>query len=80
MMDPRSQRLLLAIFAIILTIALYRDFSDKGTVRRFTQHAVSFAGKKLEIEDETDVAGLKPANATVGVSVLSPYKLASQRH
>lgn len=70
-MDPRSQRLLLAIFILILTFALYRDFSEKGTVRRLTQHAVSFAGKKLECEERADAATLKPANATLGVSVLS---------
>lgn len=65
-MDPRSQRMLLVMLIVILTILLYKDFSESGTVRRLTQHAASFAGRKAN--EVSQHMALEPANATLGVS------------
>lgn len=37
-MDPKSQRMLLAMFIMIMIIVLYKDFGESGTVRRMAQH------------------------------------------
>jgi hypothetical protein len=66
-MDPRSQRMLLVVLVMVLTILLYKDFSESGTVRRLTQHAASFAGRK--VNEASQHTAFEPANATLGVSV-----------
>jgi len=65
-MDPKSQRMLLAMFIMIMIIALYKDFGESGTVRRMAQHATSFAGRKAS--EASQCAAFEPANATLGVS------------
>ena len=65
-MDPRSQRMLLVLLIMALAIMLYEDFSETGTVRRLTQHAVSFAGRKAS--EASQHTAFEPANATLGVS------------
>jgi hypothetical protein len=65
-MDPRSQRWLLAVLIMILTILLYKDFGESGAVRRLTQHAASFAGRKAN--EASQRTAFEPANATLGVS------------
>lgn len=64
-MDPRSQRMLLVVL-IILTILLYKDFGESGTVRRLSQHAASFASRKAN--EASQHMAFEPANATLGVS------------
>jgi hypothetical protein len=63
-MEPRSQRMQLVLIIFILTIALYRDFGNTGTVRHLAKQAASFAG--IEDHDPT-LSALEPANATLGV-------------
>jgi hypothetical protein len=65
-MDPRSQRMLLVLLIMVLAIVLYEDFSETGTVRRLTQHAASFASRK--VNDASQRTAFEPANATLGVS------------
>jgi len=65
-MDPRSQRMLLVLLIMALAIMLYEDFSETGTVRRLTQHAASFASRK--VNDASQRTAFEPANATLGVS------------
>ena len=64
-MDPRSQRMLLVVL-IILTILLYKDFGESGTVRRLSQYAASFASRKAN--EASQHMAFEPANATLGVS------------
>jgi len=65
-MDPRSQRMLLAMFIMIMIIVLYKDFGESGTVQSMAQHAASVAGRKAK--DVSQHMAFKPANATLGVS------------
>lgn len=65
-MDPRSQRMLLVVLIIIMTILLYKDFGESGTVRRLSQHAASFASRKAN--EASQHMAFEPANATLGVS------------
>lgn len=67
-MDLRVQRWLLVGLFFIVTIVLFRNFSGDGALRRARFSAKSNAGK-LEDPDELDVKGLRPANATLGVSI-----------
>lgn len=62
-METRYQRLLLVLTIFILTLALYRDFSDEVTVRRLA-HATPFSGGKTQ---DQQMKALEPANATLGV-------------
>ena len=63
-MEPRSQRILLVLIVFVLTLLLYRDFGNEGTVRHLANQAASFAGVK---EQDSPLAALDPANATLGV-------------
>ena len=66
-MDPRSQRMLLAMFIMIMIIVLYKDFGESGTVRCMSQHAASFVGRKAN--EASQHTAFEPANATLGVSL-----------
>ena len=52
----------MVIFA--LTLTLYRDFGNEGTVRHIAKQAASFVGVK---EQDPSSEALEPANATLGV-------------
>lgn len=62
-MEARLPRLLLVLIIFVLTLALYRDFGDNGTVRRLA-HTASFAGGEAQHRASP---ALEPANATLGV-------------
>ena len=64
-MNPRSQRVLLAAFIMVLTILLYKASSERGTVWRLTMHAASFADRKAS--EASQRTAFDPANATLGV-------------
>lgn len=66
-MDPRSQRMLLAVFIMVMIIVLYKDFGESGTVQRMSQHAASFVGRKAS--EASQHTAFEPANATLGVSL-----------
>jgi hypothetical protein len=63
-MEPRSQRILLVLIVFVLTLLLYRDFGNEGTVRHLANQAASIAGVK---EQDSSLTALEPANATLGV-------------
>ena len=63
-METRSQRILLVLIVFVLTLTLFRDFGNEGTVRHLAKQAVSFAGVT---DEQSSLAALKPANATLGV-------------
>ena len=65
-MDLRVQRWLLVGLLFIVTIALFRNFSGDGALRRARLSSKSSVAND---PDELDVSGLKPANATLGVSI-----------
>lgn len=63
-MELRLQRMLLVLIIFVLTLVMYRDFGDEGTVRHLAKQAASLAGVK---EQDLSNAALEPANATLGV-------------
>jgi len=65
-MDLRMQRWLLVGLFFILTVVLFRNFSGEGALRRVR---LARPHSATRAPDEIDVAGLEPANATLGVSV-----------
>ena len=56
--------MLLVMIIFALTLTLYRDFGNEGTVRHLAKQAASFAGVK---EQDVSHVALEPANATLGV-------------
>jgi len=63
-MELRTQRILLVLIIFVLTLTLYRDFGNEGTVRHIAKQAASFVGVK---EQDPSSEALEPANATLGV-------------
>ena len=63
-MELRPQRILLVLIIFVLTLTLYREFGNEGTVRRLAKQAASLAGVK---EQDRSLEALEPANATLGV-------------
>ena len=63
-MELRPQRILLVLIIFVLTLTLYREFGNEGTVRRLAKQAASFVGVK---EQDPSLEALEPANATLGV-------------
>jgi len=74
-METKLQRMLLVLMIFVLTLALYRDFGNKGTVRHHVKQATVFAD--VEGQDPS-FAALEPANATLGVG--GNISLLSSRH
>jgi hypothetical protein len=56
--------MLLVLVIFVLTLALYHDFGNIGTVRHVAKHAASFASME---DQDPSLAALEPANATLGV-------------
>ena len=65
-MDPRLQRILLVGLFFVVSLGLVRSFSSQAALQRLR---LAKAEKANIGPDELDVTGLKPANATLGVSV-----------
>lgn len=63
-MELRTQRIMLVLIIFVLTLTLYRDFGNEGTVRHIAKQAASFVGVK---EQDPSSEALEPANATLGV-------------
>ena len=63
-MELRTQRILLVLIIFVLTLTLYRDFGNEGTVRHLAKQAASFAGVR---EQDSSPEAFEPANATLGV-------------